>query len=46
MYTVEAKIKLGGLIRTITQNFMVVKDSIVAPNGTAMWGLINNAYYQ
>ena len=45
-YTVEAKIKLGGLIRTITQDFIVVKDSVVALEGTTIWGLIDNAYYQ
>jgi hypothetical protein len=46
VYTVEATFKLGGLIRTISQDFIVVKDQIVAPEGTALWGLINNAYYQ
>ena len=46
VYTVEALYKLGGLIETISQDFIVVKDQIVAPEGTALWGLINNAYYE
>ena len=46
VYTVETLFKLGGLIKTISQNFIIVKDQIVAPEGTALWGLINNAYYQ
>ena len=43
-YTLTADIKLGGMVRTISQDFVLVRDDIVAPAGTAIWGLINNAY--
>jgi len=34
------------MIRQITQDFILVRDDVVAPAGTAIWGLIHNAYYQ
>jgi len=43
-YTLTADIKIGGMVRTISQDFVLVRDDIVAPAGTAIWGLINNAY--
>ena len=46
LYTLTADIKIGGMIRTLSQNFVLVKDSPVAAPGSVIWGLINHAYVQ
>lgn len=46
VYTLTADIKIGGMTSTLSQKIIVVRDYEVAPAGTALWGLINNAYVQ
>ena len=43
-YTVECEIKVGGMIRTISANLVLIKDFVVSPEGNPTWGLINNSY--
>ena len=45
-YRVDCEIKIGGMVRTLSANLVLVKDFIVAPEGSALWGIINNSYVQ
>lgn len=45
-YTIECKIKVGGIIYNLSQDIILIQDYSVAPNGNPIWGLINNSYYQ
>jgi hypothetical protein len=45
-YTITAEIKIGGMIKTLSQDFILVSDTVVAPEGTMLWGLINAAYVE
>ena len=45
-YTLTADIKIGGMVTTLSQDFVLVQDSVVAQEGTALWGLINAAYVE
>jgi hypothetical protein len=45
-YTLTADIKIGGTVATLSQDFVLVQDSVVAQEGTALWGLINAAYVE
>lgn len=45
-YTLEANVKIGGMIKTVSQDFILVADDFIATAGTAQWGLINYAYTQ
>jgi hypothetical protein len=31
---------------TLSQDIVLIKDFVVAPEGTPIWGLINNSYVQ
>ena len=44
VYTVTCDIKIGGMVSTISQKFVLVRDDVVAQAGTVLWGLINKAY--
>jgi hypothetical protein len=46
VYRVDCEIKIGGMVRTLSTNLILIKDFIVAAEGTPLWGIINNAYYQ
>ena len=45
-YRIDCEIKIGGMVRILSANLVLVKDFIVAPEGSALWGIINNSYVQ
>ena len=45
-YRVDCEIKIGGMIKTLSANLVLIKDFIVAPEGNPIWGLINHSYVQ
>ena len=45
-YTVECNIMIGGMIKTLYADLILINDFIVAPYGTRIWGLINKSYVE
>jgi hypothetical protein len=43
-YKVECEIKIGGITKKLNVDLVLIKDFVVAPEGTPIWGLINNSY--
>jgi hypothetical protein len=43
-YRVDCELKIGGMITTLSANIVLIRDFVVAPEGNAIWGLINNSY--
>ena len=46
IYTIECETKIGGQELVLSQDIVLIKDEVVAPEGTPIWGIINHSYVQ
>ena len=44
IYTISAEVKIGGMVKVITQDIVVGSKEVIAEEGTVLWGIINSAY--
>jgi len=46
IYTIKCETKIGGRELVLSQDIVLIKDEVVAPEGTPIWGIINHSYVQ